>query len=100
MVGDLTKKNCTTVFHNIQKDYSDTYYFRLDCPTVQFTFVTGVSIEVQTGDLQSEPFIFKCANVSSSSHFTLPADGDTRLKHKPTFIKILLILVSFENWGY
>ncbi|XP_026203798.1 sialoadhesin-like isoform X2 [Anabas testudineus] len=48
VVGDLTKKNCTTVFHNIQKDYSDTYYFRLDCPTVQFTFVTGVSIEVQT----------------------------------------------------
>ncbi|KAF4095966.1 myelin-associated glycoprotein-like [Onychostoma macrolepis] len=29
MTGDLNKRNCTTVFYNIMKNHSDTYYFRL-----------------------------------------------------------------------
>ncbi|XP_061573311.1 B-cell receptor CD22-like isoform X2 [Cololabis saira] len=30
--GDLTKKDCTTTFHNLCPHHSDTYYFRLECP--------------------------------------------------------------------
>ncbi|KAK9953458.1 hypothetical protein ABG768_017447 [Culter alburnus] len=30
MTGNLTERNCTTVFYNIMKNHSDLYYFRLE----------------------------------------------------------------------
>ncbi|XP_049891327.1 sialic acid-binding Ig-like lectin 7 isoform X1 [Epinephelus moara] len=47
MVGDLPKKNCTTVFHNFPKNFSDMYFFRLECTNhVKYTFSDGVNINV------------------------------------------------------
>ncbi|XP_039974213.1 uncharacterized protein LOC120784442 isoform X2 [Xiphias gladius] len=31
MTGDLTRKNCTTTFDNMRPEYSNEYFFRLDC---------------------------------------------------------------------
>ncbi|XP_053303287.1 sialoadhesin isoform X2 [Pleuronectes platessa] len=47
IIGDLTKKNCTTVmrFSNI---HNDLYFFRLECPEVKYTFLNGVNISIQT----------------------------------------------------
>ncbi|XP_022616733.1 myelin-associated glycoprotein-like isoform X2 [Seriola dumerili] len=48
VVGDLTKKNCTTVFSSFPKDYSDMYFFRLEClNTIKYTFSVGVMITFQ-----------------------------------------------------
>ncbi|XP_039676158.1 myelin-associated glycoprotein isoform X2 [Perca fluviatilis] len=45
ILGDLTKKDCTTVFHSFSENYSDKYFFRLDCSNhVKFNFVDGVII--------------------------------------------------------
>ncbi|XP_055368960.1 sialoadhesin-like [Betta splendens] len=44
VLGDLTQKNCTTMFHSFPKNYSDTYFLRLNCPDVKYTFATGVAI--------------------------------------------------------
>lgn len=50
IVGNLTKKNCTTVFHNFPKNYSDMYFLRLDCKNpVKYTFSTGINIVAQPG---------------------------------------------------
>ncbi|XP_051245669.1 sialoadhesin [Dicentrarchus labrax] len=46
--GDLTKKNCTTSFHNFLQNYSDVYFFRLEClDTLKYTFPNGVNINVR-----------------------------------------------------
>ncbi|XP_040909434.1 myelin-associated glycoprotein isoform X2 [Toxotes jaculatrix] len=48
IVGDLTKKNCTTVFYSFPKDQSNMYFFRLDCSNpLKYTFLKGVSIVAQ-----------------------------------------------------
>uniref|UniRef100_A0A3B4XR17 Si:ch211-171h4.5 n=1 Tax=Seriola lalandi dorsalis TaxID=1841481 RepID=A0A3B4XR17_SERLL len=48
IVGDLTKKNCTTVFSSFPKDYGDMYFFRLECPNaIKYTFSDGVMITFQ-----------------------------------------------------
>ncbi|XP_051738789.1 myelin-associated glycoprotein-like isoform X7 [Ctenopharyngodon idella] len=43
MTGDLSERNCTTVFYNIMKNHSDLYYFRLEMEPNVFkaTFNTG-----------------------------------------------------------
>uniref|UniRef100_A0A3Q3MW98 Myelin-associated glycoprotein-like n=2 Tax=Mastacembelus armatus TaxID=205130 RepID=A0A3Q3MW98_9TELE len=52
VVGDLTKKNCTTMFYSFPKDYNDMYFFRLDCPnSLKFSFTDGVRITVQSDPL-------------------------------------------------
>ncbi|KAK9527177.1 hypothetical protein VZT92_004723 [Zoarces viviparus] len=46
--GDLTKKNCTTTFYIFPKNYSDMFFFRLDCLNrVKFTFQNGVMVNIQ-----------------------------------------------------
>ena len=48
VLGDLTKKNCTTMFHSLPKDYDDIYFFRLECTErLKFTFQKGVYITQQ-----------------------------------------------------
>ncbi|XP_035536720.1 sialoadhesin [Morone saxatilis] len=46
--GDLTKKNCTTSFHNFPENYSDVYFFRLECSEIfRYTFPNGVNINIR-----------------------------------------------------
>nr|XP_046274286.1 sialoadhesin isoform X2 [Scatophagus argus] len=50
IVGDIARKNCTTMFHDLQENNSDLYFFRLDCmETFKFTFAEGVRIVIQPG---------------------------------------------------
>ncbi|XP_029298431.1 myelin-associated glycoprotein [Cottoperca gobio] len=44
IVGDLTKKNCTTIFNSLPKNYSDVYFFRLECLKLKYSFSNGVII--------------------------------------------------------
>ncbi|KAJ8389083.1 hypothetical protein AAFF_G00122890 [Aldrovandia affinis] len=47
MAGDLLQKSCTTVLENFPIDYSDKYYFRLECPDrLKYNFEPGVQIDV------------------------------------------------------
>ncbi|XP_047186325.1 sialoadhesin isoform X2 [Scophthalmus maximus] len=48
VVGDLKRKNCTTMIHRFSKSDNDVYFFRLDCPNLKFTFSDGVLITAQT----------------------------------------------------
>uniref|UniRef100_A0A3Q2D3M3 Ig-like domain-containing protein n=1 Tax=Cyprinodon variegatus TaxID=28743 RepID=A0A3Q2D3M3_CYPVA len=48
VTGNLTEKNCTTTFSNMQPAHTNTYYFRLECNDLKYTFKTaGVKIDVK-----------------------------------------------------
>uniref|UniRef100_A0A3P9L888 Ig-like domain-containing protein n=1 Tax=Oryzias latipes TaxID=8090 RepID=A0A3P9L888_ORYLA len=42
MMGDLTKKNCTSTFKNINPKHSDQYHFRLDCANPMIIILKSV----------------------------------------------------------
>ncbi|XP_069372227.1 sialoadhesin-like isoform X8 [Paralichthys olivaceus] len=48
IIGDLTKKNCTTMMSSFPNIHNDVYSFRLNCPNLKFTFLNGVNISIQT----------------------------------------------------
>ncbi|XP_077937455.1 uncharacterized protein LOC120827000 isoform X3 [Gasterosteus aculeatus] len=48
LVGDPTKKNCSTTFHNFPKNQSGIFFFRLNCLNhVKYNFHEGVVIDIQ-----------------------------------------------------
>ncbi|KAM4736556.1 hemicentin-2-like [Anableps anableps] len=48
VTGNLTEKDCTTTFSNMQLAHTNTYYFRLDCTDLKYTFATAsVKIDVK-----------------------------------------------------
>uniref|UniRef100_A0A3Q2QGX9 Uncharacterized LOC105917750 n=1 Tax=Fundulus heteroclitus TaxID=8078 RepID=A0A3Q2QGX9_FUNHE len=48
VTGNLTEKDCTTTFYNIQSGHTSTYNFRLDCSDLKYTFKeANVKIEVK-----------------------------------------------------
>uniref|UniRef100_A0A3B3VC30 Ig-like domain-containing protein n=1 Tax=Poecilia latipinna TaxID=48699 RepID=A0A3B3VC30_9TELE len=48
VTGNLTEKNCTTTFSNMQRRHANTYNLRLDCNGLKYTFKTAsVTIEVR-----------------------------------------------------
>lgn len=51
VVGDVTRKDCTTSFHSFPQNYSDVYFFRLECDEIlRFTFREPVNILVKPGN--------------------------------------------------
>ncbi|XP_059205320.1 myelin-associated glycoprotein isoform X2 [Centropristis striata] len=45
LVGDITEKNCTTTLHSFPKNYSDVYFFRMECQELlKFTFDKPLNI--------------------------------------------------------
>ncbi|XP_045901999.1 myelin-associated glycoprotein-like isoform X2 [Micropterus dolomieu] len=50
LTGDLTKKDCTTTLNNMQPEHSKKYFFRLECKTLQYNFLTQqLEISVKDG---------------------------------------------------
>ncbi|XP_078107941.1 cell adhesion molecule CEACAM5-like [Sander vitreus] len=38
LIGDLKKKDCTTTLNNMKPDYSNTYFFRVECNILKYSF--------------------------------------------------------------
>lgn len=65
VVGNVTQKDCTTLLHNFPSNYSDVYFFRLECvETLKYTFTDPVNILAYPGtnEVIKVSWIFSCLN--------------------------------------
>uniref|UniRef100_A0A9J8CEL0 Ig-like domain-containing protein n=1 Tax=Cyprinus carpio carpio TaxID=630221 RepID=A0A9J8CEL0_CYPCA len=53
VVGDLRKKNCTSVMRNLSSQHSDRYYFRIETKT--FTMIDTKAVYINVSDSLAEP---------------------------------------------
>uniref|UniRef100_A0A665U4G4 Si:ch211-171h4.5 n=1 Tax=Echeneis naucrates TaxID=173247 RepID=A0A665U4G4_ECHNA len=91
IIGDLTKKNCTTVFFSFPTDYSDVYFFRLDCDDpLKFTFNKGVIIHSQPEP--PEPTLADVGRISEGSSVMLQCSA-------PVLCPILPPSLSWTHLG-
>nr|XP_055037856.1 myelin-associated glycoprotein-like [Misgurnus anguillicaudatus] len=76
MIGNLTERNCSTVFYNIMMNHSDPYYFRIEMKPNVFkaTFNTNKNdnedssktVRINVIDLPQPPELISNPNVSKS----------------------------------
>ncbi|XP_033830806.2 sialoadhesin [Periophthalmus magnuspinnatus] len=69
VLGDLRKKNCTTVFRNFTKKQNNMYFFRIECPDLKYTFKQGVRITVTSG--VAPPSLTSVSHVTEGGHVSL-----------------------------
>uniref|UniRef100_A0A672T632 Si:dkeyp-28d2.4 n=1 Tax=Sinocyclocheilus grahami TaxID=75366 RepID=A0A672T632_SINGR len=113
MTGDLTERNCTTVFYNIMMNHSDSYYFRLemepDCKcakphpkyspqppelkpndlTVKEETTVTLSCSAEAPCPKQPPTI-SWSNISESAHIT------TQLQEKPDKTQSVFSYMTFK----
>ncbi|XP_036790688.1 B-cell receptor CD22 isoform X4 [Oncorhynchus mykiss] len=56
ITGNMSQKNCTTVFFNVTTSYSDIYFFRIESQPYRATD-TEKSVKIVVSDLPSSPII-------------------------------------------
>ncbi|XP_041843414.1 hemicentin-2 [Melanotaenia boesemani] len=88
VTGDVTKKNCTTTFNNMQTQYSKTYHFRLDCDNVlKWTFKHQSVRMVVTDDPPSLTLTPSTLKVKEGTSVSLTCSAPAPcLPHPPTLI--------------
>uniref|UniRef100_A0A3B3HPM3 Ig-like domain-containing protein n=1 Tax=Oryzias latipes TaxID=8090 RepID=A0A3B3HPM3_ORYLA len=86
MMGDLTKKNCTSTFKNINPKHSDQYHFRLDCGhPLQYTYTHSL-LTIVVKDVPPSPTLTASAQEGkegTSVSLTCSAPASCLL-HPPT----------------
>uniref|UniRef100_A0AAZ3R4D0 Ig-like domain-containing protein n=1 Tax=Oncorhynchus tshawytscha TaxID=74940 RepID=A0AAZ3R4D0_ONCTS len=104
ITGNLSQKNCTTVFFNVTTSYSDIYYFRIDGqPYCATDPVKSVEIVVRGEVKEGTPVSLNCSAVAPCPEhppeltWTLPTQFTTenQLQEKPDQTKSVLSTVTF-----
>ncbi|KAK7881617.1 hypothetical protein WMY93_030026 [Mugilogobius chulae] len=66
ITGDLTKKNCTTLFSNLTKEYSDQYFFRIENrPFVSTAACEPLQINIIDRDKDGDYNMLSCHSLST-----------------------------------
>lgn len=55
VIGDVARKECTTLLHSFPPNGSDVYFLRLECHETQITFSETVNILAQPGNEEHLP---------------------------------------------
>ncbi|XP_038841040.1 B-cell receptor CD22-like, partial [Salvelinus namaycush] len=69
ITGNMSQKNCTTVFFNVTTNYNR-YFFRIESQPFRATD-TGKSVEIVVSDLPSSPIITVSGEMKEGTHVSL-----------------------------
>ncbi|XP_064862984.1 B-cell receptor CD22-like isoform X2 [Oncorhynchus nerka] len=70
ITGNMSQKNCTTVFFNVTTNYTNRYYFRIESQPFRATD-TGKYVEIVVRDLPSSPIITVSGEVKEGTPVSL-----------------------------
>ncbi|XP_036790685.1 B-cell receptor CD22 isoform X1 [Oncorhynchus mykiss] len=70
ITGNMSQKNCTTVFFNVTTSYSDIYFFRIESQPYRATD-TEKSVKIVVSDLPSSPIITVSGEVKERTPVSL-----------------------------
>lgn len=77
VIGDVARKDCTTLFHSFPQNYSDVYFFRLECQEIlKYTYIEPVNILAQSGN-EEVSWASSRVGFGHFSELILPLKGST-----------------------
>ncbi|KAM9552720.1 sialic acid-binding Ig-like lectin 13 isoform 1-T1 [Salvelinus alpinus] len=70
ITGNMSQKNCTTVFFNVTTNYANSYFFRIESQPFLATDI-GKSVDIAVSDLPSSPIITVSGEMKEGTHVSL-----------------------------
>uniref|UniRef100_A0AAQ4Q1N4 Ig-like domain-containing protein n=1 Tax=Gasterosteus aculeatus aculeatus TaxID=481459 RepID=A0AAQ4Q1N4_GASAC len=80
--GDLSQKNCTTLFSSLKTTYTDTYYFRVENRPFLATAVCDV-LQITVNDSPPKPRIEISGDVKEKESVSISCSASTPCPHSP-----------------
>ncbi|XP_071026042.1 B-cell receptor CD22-like [Oncorhynchus clarkii lewisi] len=97
ITGNMSQKNCTTVFFNVTTSYSDIYYFRIESKPFRATDPEK-SVYIDVRDLPSSPIISVSGEVKEGTPVSLNCSAFAPCpEHPPELTWILPTQFTTEN---
>ncbi|XP_026218097.1 myelin-associated glycoprotein-like [Anabas testudineus] len=82
ITGNLSQKNCTTLFSNLITTYTDTYYFRIENRPVMATAVID-PLQITVKDFPPSPKIKVSGDLKEKESVTISCSAFTPCPHSP-----------------
>ncbi|XP_031652678.1 sialic acid-binding Ig-like lectin 7 isoform X1 [Oncorhynchus kisutch] len=97
ITGNISQKNCTTVFFNVTTNYTDKYYLRIESQPYRATD-PDKSVEIDVSDLPSSPIITVSGEVKEGTPVSLNCSAVTPCpEHPPELTWTLPTQFTSEN---
>ncbi|XP_036073324.1 vascular cell adhesion protein 1 isoform X2 [Oryzias melastigma] len=81
IIGNMTQKNCTTLFSNLTTKYTEIYYFRIE--NGEFEAVDRCKTEIKIQDSPQSPSIEIPADLKEKSSVSITCSAPTPCPHSP-----------------
>ncbi|XP_047468185.1 sialic acid-binding Ig-like lectin 13 isoform X2 [Mugil cephalus] len=82
ITGDLSQKNCTTLFSDLKTSHSDTYYFRIENRAFKAT-ASSAPIQITVKDSPWRPRLKISGDVKEKESVTITCSAFTPCPHSP-----------------
>ncbi|XP_063063363.1 sialoadhesin-like [Engraulis encrasicolus] len=87
IIGNLSSRNCSTVFYNVNQSHADKYYFRIEMNHTRGTFIdTYVQLMVKADLTDPQLSALSSSEVAEGSVVTLNCSADTSCPQYPPTI--------------
>ncbi|XP_019963645.2 sialic acid-binding Ig-like lectin 13 [Paralichthys olivaceus] len=82
IIGNLSQKNCTSVFNNLNKTYTDKFFFRVERQNFRATAVC-CPLQINVTDIPPRPRIEMSGDLKEGKSLTMTCSAPTPCPHSP-----------------